>query len=133
MARIGNPELPKVLNCGICSKSYRGSKYHLGYIPYQEGPSTQYLRFLAPKTLPCMVFGTKIRKYWVLGPSRLNEDCWKLWEPPAPRPACRAALGALRREAVCRGEAKASMGLSEVAGISYGLLGNPKVPFKGLR
>ena len=28
-----------------------------------EGPSTQYLRFLVPKTIPVMVF-----KYWVLGP-----------------------------------------------------------------
>ena len=34
-----------------------------------EGPSTQYLRTLVPKTIPLMVFGTRVLKYWVLGPS----------------------------------------------------------------
>ena len=34
-----------------------------------HGPSTQYLRFLAPKTIPLMGFGTSDLKYWVLGPS----------------------------------------------------------------
>ena len=34
-----------------------------------EGPSTQYLRFLVPKTIPLMVFGARELKYWVLGPS----------------------------------------------------------------
>ena len=37
-------------------------------LQYPEGPSTQYLRFLVPKTIPSMVFGTRILKYWVLGP-----------------------------------------------------------------
>ena len=37
---------------------------------YPEGPSTQYLRFLVPKTILLMVFGTRDLKYWVLGPSR---------------------------------------------------------------
>ena len=29
-----------------------------------EGPSTQYLRSLVPKTIPLMAFGIKILKYW---------------------------------------------------------------------
>ena len=33
-----------------------------------EGPSTQYLRTLVPKAILLMVFGTKVLKYWVLGP-----------------------------------------------------------------
>ena len=33
------------------------------------GPSTQYLRTLGPKTMLLMVFGTRVLKYWVLGPS----------------------------------------------------------------
>ena len=32
--------------------------------------STQYLRTLVPQTIPLMVFGTRVLKYWVLGPSR---------------------------------------------------------------
>ena len=36
---------------------------------HPEGPSTQYLRTLVPKTIPLAVFGTKGLKYWVLGPS----------------------------------------------------------------
>ena len=34
-----------------------------------EGPSTQYFRVLVPKTIPLMVFGTRVLKFWVLGPS----------------------------------------------------------------
>ena len=34
-----------------------------------EGPSTQYLRTLVPKTIPLMAFGTRVPRYWVLGPS----------------------------------------------------------------
>ena len=34
-----------------------------------ESPSTQYLRTLVPKTIPLVVFGTRVLKYWVLGPS----------------------------------------------------------------
>ena len=32
-----------------------------------EGPSTQYLRALAPKTIPLKVSGTRVLEYWVLG------------------------------------------------------------------
>ena len=35
-------------------------------------PSTQYLRFLAPKTLTLMVFLARDFKHWVLGPSVLD-------------------------------------------------------------
>ena len=34
-----------------------------------RGPSSQYLRTLAPKTIPSMVLGTRVLKYWVLGAS----------------------------------------------------------------
>ena len=39
-----------------------------------EGPSTQYLRTLVSKTMPFMVLGTRVLKYWVLGPSRFSWD-----------------------------------------------------------
>ena len=35
------------------------------------GPSTQYLRLLVPKTIPFMVFGTRVLKHWVPGLSGL--------------------------------------------------------------
>ena len=34
-----------------------------------EGPSTQYLRTLVPQTIFQMVFGTRVLKYAILGPS----------------------------------------------------------------
>ena len=37
----------------------------------REGPSTQYLRTLVPNSILLMVFGTRVLKYWVLGPSGL--------------------------------------------------------------
>ena len=33
-----------------------------------ECPRTQYFRTLVPKTMPLMAFGTRVLKYWVLGP-----------------------------------------------------------------
>ena len=39
---------------------------------YPEGPSTQHLRTLVPNTIKGMVFGTRILKYCVLGPSGLS-------------------------------------------------------------
>ena len=39
---------------------------------YLEGPSTQYLRTLVPKATEGMFFGTRVLKYWVLGPSGLD-------------------------------------------------------------
>ena len=36
---------------------------------FPENPSTQSLRSLVLKTIPQMVFWTRILKYWVLGPS----------------------------------------------------------------
>ena len=44
-----------------------------GRIQSPEGPSTQYVRSLVPDTIKGMVFGTRNRKYWVLGP------CGKWW------------------------------------------------------
>ena len=43
-----------------CPKSETGSP---------EGPRTQYLRLLVPKTILLMVFGNRILRYWILGPS----------------------------------------------------------------
>ena len=39
------------------------------FLSFPEGPSSQYLRFLVPKTILFMVFGTRVLSYWVLGPS----------------------------------------------------------------
>ena len=39
------------------------------YFRFPEGPSTQYLRTLIPNTIPFMVFGTRVLKYWVLRPT----------------------------------------------------------------
>ena len=41
---------------------------------YLEGPSTQYLRTLVPKAIEGMVFGIRVLKYCVLGPSGLYRD-----------------------------------------------------------
>ena len=44
-----------------------------------EGPSTQHLRSLVPKAINSMVFGTRVLKYWVLGPSReSNISAWSI-------------------------------------------------------
>ena len=40
-----------------------------------EGPGTQYFRTLVLKTIPLMVFGIRVLKYWLLGSSRL---AWRL-------------------------------------------------------
>ena len=40
-------------------------------VPDPKLPSTQYSRPLAPKTISLVVFGTRVLKYWVLGPSGL--------------------------------------------------------------
>ena len=42
----------------------------VGAIP--EGPSSQYLRSLVPKTIPLMVFGTKVLKNCALGLCTFN-------------------------------------------------------------
>ena len=41
------------------------------WVYYLEGPSTQHLRTLVPKAINGMVFGTRVLKHWVLGPSGL--------------------------------------------------------------
>ena len=41
---------------------------------FPECPSTQHLRTLVPKTIPLvMVFGTRVLKYWALGPAGFVE------------------------------------------------------------
>ena len=66
--------------------------------PYPEGPSTQYLRTLVPKTIPLMAFGTRVLKYWVLGPSgTLTEGYQKPWFRESPfswalEPDCRIRM-----------------------------------------
>ena len=36
---------------------------------FPKGPSTQYSRTLVPNTIQGIVFGTRVLKYWVRGPS----------------------------------------------------------------
>ena len=52
-------------------------------------PSTQYLRFLVPKTIPVMVLGNRSLKYGVLGPSRSRIEDSSGWRssgwPKLPR------------------------------------------------
>ena len=51
-----------------------------GTLVRRSNPSTSYLRFLLPKTILPMVFGTKDPKNWVLGPSGLA-SCLLVWSP----------------------------------------------------
>ena len=44
-----------------------GAIYHI-----PEGPSTQYLRTMVPNTIKRMAFGTRVLKYWLLGPSGIS-------------------------------------------------------------
>ena len=55
----------------IHTLSIRKDILRLALSHYPEGPSTQYLRTLVPNTIQGMAFGTRILKYWVLGPSGL--------------------------------------------------------------
>ena len=52
---------------GRCHGKRRYEQDSIEYFP--EGRSTQYLRTLAPKAINGMFFGTRVLKYWVLGPS----------------------------------------------------------------
>ena len=63
-------QFPKRLQTEDEGKSfgYAGSLGRSGQ-HFSESPSTQYLRFLVPKTILSMVFGTRGLTYWVLGPS----------------------------------------------------------------
>ena len=49
-----------------------------------EGPSTQYLRFLVPNTMPVLVFGARNLKYWVLGPFGSFYEFGKFLQPALP-------------------------------------------------
>ena len=49
----------------ISDQSYWGL---LGLLRVPRGSKYPYLRTLFPKTIPLMAFGTRVRKYWVLGP-----------------------------------------------------------------
>ena len=50
---------------------------------HPEGPSTHHLRFLVPKTVLSMVFGTRDLKYWVLGPYADSFGKALILRPPA--------------------------------------------------
>ena len=67
--------------------------------PYPVGPSTQCLRFLAPKTIPVIVYATRDLKYWILGPSGLV-TCWKLCRKAGARVSA-AHMGRFRVVSVC--------------------------------
>ena len=52
-----------------------------------KGPSTQYFGTSVPKTINRMVFGTRNRKYWVLGPSGNGmQDPHDPWAKPLAKP-----------------------------------------------
>ena len=57
---------------------------------FPEGPSTQYFRFLVPKTIFFMVFGTRVLKYWVLGPSGFAHGAFETASTHPRQPSCRA-------------------------------------------
>ena len=63
---------PAVLN-GDCSSDLPtlNPYTNTNTAPGSEGASTQYLRTLVSNTIKGMVLGTRILKYWVLGPSGL--------------------------------------------------------------
>ena len=69
-AKLGNGSFHKkeaVKN----SLTYELPQGNQAWIPKNsKGPSTQYLGTLVPTTTPSMAFGTRVLKYWVLGPSR---------------------------------------------------------------
>ena len=65
---------------GLATQSELEAAMQAAGQPLPEGPSTQYLRTLVPKTIPLVVFGTRVLKYWLLGPSgsvrRLHKSEW---------------------------------------------------------
>ena len=63
--RTGPPEQ------GDCSRNpgHSAGRQFSPAICIPEGPSTHHLRTLVPNTIPLLVFGTRVLKYWVLGPS----------------------------------------------------------------
>ena len=48
---------------------YRFTFIELCLANIPESPSTQYSRTLVPNAIPSTVFGTRVPKYWALGPS----------------------------------------------------------------
>ena len=50
----------------------------------RKGPSTHYSRTLVPKATWGMVFGTRVLKYWVLGPSGKDERLFNSRQPELP-------------------------------------------------
>ena len=72
--------------CSVLAVTARGTDPTNG----PEGPRTQSLRFLIPKTLPCMDLGTRILLNWVLG--SLVGYCLTLFETFAPLSTPRPAL-----------------------------------------
>ena len=62
--------LGKVTVLGWWGLLMRGPHRTCDYIQtHPKGPSTQYSRTLVPKAIKGIGFGTRVLKYWVLGPS----------------------------------------------------------------
>ena len=84
---------PQLLDPNHVSNSLSLYIYIYTYICiYPEGPSTQYSRTLVPKTVLGVVFGTRVLKYWVLGPSRYvyiymyrKRESSQIWQFPKIR------------------------------------------------
>ena len=66
---------------------------------HPEGPSTHYLRTLVPNTIKSMVFGTRVLKYWVLGPGSGSRDRLPPPKPGAPDASPAGLVSAIRQEA----------------------------------
>ena len=69
--RLTLPEgLAMQIRCQALCASSIGQEWSL--VPFRDspqGPRTQCVRPLFPKTIKSMVFGTGVLRYWVLGPS----------------------------------------------------------------
>ena len=63
---------PRVERVLAMAHAHRSGWHPMLLLACPEGPSTQCLRLLVPKTIPLMLLGTRILKYWVLGPSGID-------------------------------------------------------------
>ena len=86
-----------------------------GFPKKPERPSIPYLRLLVPKTIPLMVFGTRVLDFWVLGPSgkktRHAHDVTRLLCCPS------VASGTWQTTANCEADMGASNKLGTVLGV----------------
>ena len=68
---LGSIAGPLFLATLIHLQAHDDAVNYSGLLCNPQGPSTQYLRTLIPKAIKGRVFGTRVLKRWVLGPSAL--------------------------------------------------------------